>query len=137
VNVEPDAELRAEIVRSRGLPPDAETFVVGSSIEEFERSADGLAALFAASGRQLEPQPSGATIADLRAAKAARQTALLRRFHAPSQQPRDEAGRFAGRSSWDGGARLPLRLPGNPEREHGEWLVGILESRSADAGRFL
>jgi hypothetical protein len=110
------------------LPESAAIFLVGVSLAGVEDAADRLVTLLAASGRQLEPEPATAPIADLRITKVARQAAILRRFHTPSQQPRDEAGRFAakpGRSSFDGGARRPLPLGESPEQAHNP-LVGEL-----------
>jgi hypothetical protein len=131
-------ELRRDLVTSRGLPEQAGRLLVGATVSELEECADLLATFVEESQARAEtvdPEP----LDPLRAAldprsRQRRKTELARLLTAPPAPSRDEAGRFEGRASFDGGARPQVPVQGDPEREHGEWLLAVLRSRRADRG---
>jgi hypothetical protein len=136
---EPDAELqslRRDTAAAHGLSANAARFLTGTTLAEIEAEAGKLARLIDASGEPPAQESSADAGPDLfgrmAESKASRKQALAALF-AGGSQPRDEAGRFATRTtaSFDGGARQapPPRPP-----THDELLGAILRERLADRG---
>ena len=109
--------LREHLAAARGLPAGASQFVTGSTLDQIESSASALAELIG-SRRVQESEPTD-PIAGLftRSAteKAAHQAAVIQAVHGPQPQARDEQGRYASVSSFDGGAR---ENPPPPPQSH-------------------
>jgi hypothetical protein len=135
VSAGPDVEaLRLEVAAGHGLGEAAAGFLTGSTVEELEAQAGALARVVGAADARREPEPAAAPgdpLADALAGKEQRQRELAALFTRRAPQPRDETGRYAGRGSFDGGARPSLPLP---PPTHGEWLGQVLRTRSADRG---
>jgi hypothetical protein len=126
----PAAELRRAVADAHGLPEGSEAFLRGETVEQVEESAVEFMRLLE-ERREQEPKPAPDFFAAAAAAKAERQRALVDVITGRGSQPRDERGRFAGSSGFDGGAREPL--PPAPQ-SHDEWLVDALRDGRANAG---
>jgi hypothetical protein len=125
--------LRAEIAAARGLSPHAVGFLDGTTLAEIEAQADELARVIGASGARHEPgAAAGADLFTIAAReKARRKASLAALFSGRTPQPRDESGRFTG---FDGGARQPLPVRSDPEREHGELVAQLVSLRRISGG---
>lgn len=131
-----DPELRATIAAEAGLSAEATTFLTGETVEQVEESARELAKLIKAHESQESPAaPAADLFAGTGAAKAERQRALMGVLTGRPEQRRDEYGRFASGSGFDGGARgsLPARAP----ETHDQTLSRVLRTGEANAGRSL
>ena len=126
-------QVRSAIADQRGLGMTALPFIDGTTIEELESSADRLAELIAAHRGRSRPEPERDIFTEALAAKTARKQELLAMFSGRSteRQPRDQAGRFARTSGFDGGAR-PTLPPSPPS--HDQWLGEVVRRRRADQG---
>jgi hypothetical protein len=67
------------------------------------------------------------------AAREKAQATLAALFSGRTAQPRDEAGRFTS-SGFDGGARQPLPVRRDPEREHGQLVAQLVSLRRIYGG---
>lgn len=124
-----DSELRASVAAVHGLPEEAATFLVGSSLQQLEESAVALVRLVGHRRDKPEPpkQEDPLTIALRKgpAQKVARRRALAEALHPRPGQPCDERGRFA--AGFDGGARTSMPSRQSPERAHDELLVALAQ----------
>jgi hypothetical protein len=68
-------------------------------------------------------------------AKLAARQRLLEALHGPGGRPRDVAGRFVSRPSFDPGARPTPPMPADPVAEHGRLLGELLGVTRAQRGR--
>jgi hypothetical protein len=113
--------------------------MTGSTLSEIEAQAAELAEMAGTHEAHEQQEPTD-LLTSARAAKARRRAELVTALTRRSSQPRDELGRFAGRSSFDGGARAPLAVRGDPEAEHAQLAADLIarsrQSRGpADVGR--
>lgn len=125
-------ELRATIAADFGLSGEAARFLVGSTVAELESSAASLVRLVGQNERQESPAtPAADLFAGAGAAKVARQRAPIDSLTGRAQS-RDEHGRFASGSGFDGGARAsqPVRAP----ETHDQTLSRLLLTGEANAG---
>ena len=128
--------VRAEVAHEHGLDVRAASFLTGSTVEELEASAAGLARLVGCS----DPAPIAPLdlVARSMADKQHRKQALHRLFTGRSPQPRDSAGRFVLRGSFDGGARAAVPAPPPTGEQalmaHGQWLAQVIAHRRGDQG---
>jgi hypothetical protein len=119
--------LRIDIAATRGLGADAAKFLDGTTLAEIESQADALAQVIGASGERCEHDDvAGADVFTIALQEKARRKATLAAlFSGRAAQPRDDAGRYARATSFDGGARQPIPAAKSPEQAHGE-LIGQL-----------
>ena len=128
-------DVKLIMANEHGLDAEHARFLVGTSVDELERSAIRLKQLLGERESE-EHEPPFAHASALFATaetKAERKRALRAVITGRAPQPRDERGRFTS-SGFDGGAREPAQTPRNPEREHDRWLLDALASRRVDAG---
>ena len=131
-------EVRRAVAQANGLPEQAASLLVGTTLEELEASAGQLAELLTAHQADPGPGPEQSeqeTMADVIARasfeKRERQAALLASLHQPQQpeQPRDEQGKFTARGSggFGGGARPLVPAPKDPVQEHDAIVLGLTQ----------
>lgn len=131
--------IRGAVATAHGLDSRAMPFLSGTTLAEIEAQAAELAEVIGAHEAREQQEPTD-LLTSARAAKAQRKRELAAMLTRRTSQPRDELGRFAGRGSFDGGARQPLRAPGDPQAEHAQLAADLIaqsrQSRGpADAGR--
>jgi hypothetical protein len=119
------AQLRSEIAAERGLSAESVSFLTGVTLEEVEAQADRLVKVVGTTDAQPEREPAADLFSTARAAKAERQQALLAVVAGRSEQPRDPAGRYAGRG-FDGGHVSPCLLPATQAVSTQSWCSGSL-----------
>jgi hypothetical protein len=121
--------LRRQAVNAHGLPPEAVTFLGGSTLAELEESAAALAKLIGERRVEERTTAQPGPFTDMAAAKARRKQQLAAIFTGRTPQRRDEHGRFA--ADFHGGARQSAPLP--PET-HETTLMRLLRTGEANAG---
>jgi hypothetical protein len=124
--------VRAAVAAEHGLDDRAASFLTGETVEAIDASAVALTKLL---GERAEQGATASKAADpistALGMKAQRQAALVQALHGQPTQERDQAGRFAGKTStgFDGGARMPVAARRSPEAEHNEVVASLVGLR--------
>jgi hypothetical protein len=133
---EGDSELRRIVAREQGLDEEAAGFLHGESLSELEESAAALGKLLGERRDEPEPEPAHDFLAAMAAAQTAKKRTFLAAVVGRPTQRRDEHGRFAASTGFDGGARQPAPVRRSPEEEHNEMIVRMASLSRAFRGSF-